>query len=102
MGGSLADAGAEAQVGDGRVGQPAAQVFEQPALVVVSQFLQQHGVIDHDLQDAAAQGADARVGGVVGSDRLVPDLLQVQAVLSSAPAARREQAAEDLPEASRP
>jgi len=57
MVGSLADAGAEAQVGDGRVGQPAAQVFEQPALVVVSQFLQQHGVIDHDLQDAAGREA---------------------------------------------
>ena len=91
-------AGAEAQVGHGSVGQPAAELFQQPAFVVVGQFLQQHGVADHHFQDAAAQGGDARLGGVVGAGRLGPGFFQVQAALTTAPAAGREQPAEDLAE----
>jgi hypothetical protein len=87
---------AEAQVVQGGAGKLTAQLFEQAPLVEVSQLLQQHGIIDNHLQHAATQCRGACVGGIFLSNGLGPRFLQVQPVLATTPAARREQPAQDF------
>src|SRR5205085_888951 len=66
--------------------------------VIVGQLLHQHGIADEDLQDAAPQAVDTRLGGELGTDRLVPRLFEVQLSLAPPPTAGGEQAAQDLAE----
>src|SRR5439155_7862317 len=86
----------EAQLLDRLSRQLRTQCFEQAAFVVVRQLLNEHGAGDFNLEDAALQAEHVRLRLIFRPDRFGPGALEVQARLPPAPAARREQAGQDL------
>jgi hypothetical protein len=74
----------------------AAELFQKAPFVEMSQFLQEHGIADLNLQHAAAQAADAGLPGPFRPGGPGPGIFQAQPFLPPAPAARGEQAAEDF------
>src|SRR5947209_45799 len=76
--------GTEAQVRNGNTLQPSAEPFHEAAFLEMGQLLHEDGVIDQDLEDAAAQGADARVLGRLGPGGLGPGFFQLHPALPPA------------------
>jgi hypothetical protein len=97
----LNHASSKAQVVQGGSRQTAAELFEEPAFLKMSQFLHKNRITNKDLQDTSVHTADSRLPGTRLADRLGPCLLQAGSLSAPAPTPRQHQPADNVAKAFR-